>query len=91
MEDLATLEISRAQTWQWLHHEITLDSGEKVTKELILQLFNEELEKIMQELSIEKGSNQALEFSKAMEQSYEMFTSNKLDEFLSLRSEIEKD
>ena len=90
MEDLATLEISRAQTWQWLHHEITLDSGEQVTKELILKLFNEELEKIINELSIDRGSNQALEFSKAMEQSYEMFTSNKLDEFLSLSSDIEK-
>ena len=90
MEDLATLEISRAQTWQWLHHQISLDSGESVTKELILKLFNEELERIMGELSIEKGTVQALEFSKAMEQSYEMFTSNKLDEFLSLGSEIEK-
>ena len=42
MEDLATLEISRAQTWQWLHHEVKLDSGEVVTKEFILKLFNEE-------------------------------------------------
>ena len=90
MEDLATLEISRAQTWQWLHHEITLESGEKVSKELILQLFNEELEKIMNELSIKKGSPEALDFSMAMEQSYEMFTANKLNEFLSLSSEIEK-
>jgi malate synthase len=90
MEDLATLEISRAQTWQWLHHEVTLDSGEKVTKDLILQLFNEELEKIMSELSIERATDKALEFSKSMEQSFEMFTSNKLDEFLSLSSEIEK-
>src|SRR5690606_2737473 len=24
MEDLATLEISRAQTWQWLHHGVSL-------------------------------------------------------------------
>lgn len=90
MEDLATLEISRTQTWQWLHHEIKLDSGEKVSKELILTLFNEELEKIINELSIKKGSLEALEFSKAMEQSYELFTANKLKEFLSLSSEIEK-
>jgi len=27
MEDLATLEISRAQTWQWLRHGVALDGG----------------------------------------------------------------
>jgi malate synthase len=35
MEDLATLEISRAQVWQWKNHQITLDSGDKVTDTLI--------------------------------------------------------
>lgn len=35
MEDAATAEISRAQLWQWRHHGITLDSGEKVTGALI--------------------------------------------------------
>jgi malate synthase len=50
MEDLATLEISRAQLWQWLHHEITLDDGMKVTKDFVKQVFNEELEKILQEI-----------------------------------------
>lgn len=47
MEDLATLEISRAQVWQWLHHKITLDSGEVVTTDLIKKLFDEELTKIL--------------------------------------------
>lgn len=49
MEDLATLEISRAQVWQWLHHEITLDSGEVVNAELVNHLFDEELHKMMNE------------------------------------------
>ena len=31
MEDLATLEISRAQTWQWLRHLVTLHCGTMVT------------------------------------------------------------
>ena len=31
MEDLATLEISRAQTWQWLRHQVALDDGTPVT------------------------------------------------------------
>ncbi len=30
MEDAATAEICRAQVWQWLHHEATLDDGSAV-------------------------------------------------------------
>jgi len=50
MEDLATLEISRAQTWQWLHHGITLDDGPKVTRDLVYKVFEEELNNIIQEV-----------------------------------------
>ena len=42
MEDLATLEISRAQTHQWLRHAITLDTGEMVTPDLVRRVFREE-------------------------------------------------
>src|SRR6185503_6363503 len=31
MEDAATAEISRAQVWQWLRHQATLDDGTTVT------------------------------------------------------------
>ena len=50
MEDLATLEISRAQVWQWLHQNVTLDDGTKVTRELVRTVFDEELESILGEL-----------------------------------------
>ena len=50
MEDLATLEISRTQTWQWLHHRITLDDGSSVTRALVSRIFDEELERIEQEI-----------------------------------------
>ena len=50
MEDLATLEISRAQTWQWLRHTVTLESGEYVTQELVEIIFAEELARIESEL-----------------------------------------
>ncbi|MEU0242005.1 malate synthase A [Nocardiopsis sp. NPDC006198] len=43
MEDAATAEISRSQIWQWLHNDVTLDGGEKVTAELVRQLIDEEL------------------------------------------------
>jgi malate synthase len=47
MEDAATVEISRAQIWQWLHHpKGILDDGRKVTVELFHQLMQEELDKI---------------------------------------------
>lgn len=43
MEDAATAEISRSQIWQWLHNDVTLDDGAKVTTELVERLIAEEL------------------------------------------------
>ena len=42
MEDAATAEISRSQIWQWLNNGVTLTSGEKVTRELVDRLVEEE-------------------------------------------------
>ncbi len=50
MEDLATLEISRSQTWQWLRHQVILDDGMKVTKDLVHRVFEEEFEKLRFEI-----------------------------------------
>ncbi|HLZ62856.1 MAG TPA: malate synthase A [Ktedonosporobacter sp.] len=51
MEDAATVEISRAQIWQWIHHpKGILADGRKVTLELFRQMMAEELEKIKQTL-----------------------------------------
>ncbi len=47
MEDAATAEISRAQIWQWIHHERgLLNDGRKVTEDLYNELVIEELDKI---------------------------------------------
>ena len=43
MEDAATAEISRSQIWQWLHNDISLADGPKVTRELVQQIIGEEL------------------------------------------------
>ncbi|GAA3757672.1 malate synthase A [Salinactinospora qingdaonensis] len=43
MEDAATAEISRSQVWQWLHNDVTLDDGPKVTRELVERLTDEEM------------------------------------------------
>jgi malate synthase len=50
MEDAATAEIARSQVWQWLHHQIDLSSGERVTPELVKRLGDEELERIRLEI-----------------------------------------
>jgi malate synthase len=49
MEDAATAEISRSQVWQWLHNDITLDDGPKVTRELVERVIAEELETIREQ------------------------------------------
>lgn len=79
MEDLATLEISRAQVWQWLHHEITLDDGRKVSKQLVADLFEEEFKNIQQEMpsaGLLKAKNEAME----------LFMLNTLPDFLTTSS-----
>jgi malate synthase len=43
MEDAATVEISRAQVWQWIHNEIVLADGPKVTVQLVRTLITEQL------------------------------------------------
>jgi malate synthase len=46
MEDAATAEIARSQVWQWLHNDVELAEGPKVTRELVEGLIEEELTKI---------------------------------------------
>jgi malate synthase len=43
MEDAATAEIARSQVWQWLHNDVTLAGGQKVTRDLVEQVISEEL------------------------------------------------
>jgi malate synthase len=42
MEDAATAEISRSQIWQWVHTGTVLDTGERVTEELVRRVLEEE-------------------------------------------------
>ncbi len=46
MEDAATAEISRSQVWQWIHHGVKLREGQTVTRDLVVQLEEEELEAV---------------------------------------------
>ncbi len=43
MEDAATAEISRAQVWQWVHHQMTIDDPEPtvITAELVRHIIDD--------------------------------------------------
>jgi len=44
MEDAATAEISRAQLWQWVHHQATMEDGQPVTIGAVEKVIADELE-----------------------------------------------
>jgi malate synthase len=48
MEDAATSEIARSQVWQWVHHGARLREGADVSRELVLKVAVEELDRIRQ-------------------------------------------
>lgn len=83
MEDLATLEISRAQVWQWLHHEVSLEDGRVVTPLLIKEVFDEEYRRIIEEAEV----NQA-DWRTAKEEAQRIFLEKNFREFFSLASDI---
>ena len=93
MEDLATLEISRAQVWQWCRHRIELDDGQRVTPELVREVFGQELDKICAEIDHDLGAGTAkaeqvkASFSAAAEEAAGIFLEPDLREFLTMESE----
>ncbi len=50
MEDAATAEISRCQVWQWLHNDVELAGGPRVTRELVERVIAEEVAAIRDRL-----------------------------------------
>ncbi len=44
MEDAATAEISRTQVWQWIHHGAALEDGRTVTRDMVLDLIDDEMQ-----------------------------------------------
>jgi malate synthase len=82
MEDAATAEISRSQVWQWVHHGATLDTGQRVTRELVLKLEQEELETIWQALSGDAVSGNR--FDEARQLFEQVSLGDQFSEFLTL-------
>jgi len=83
MEDAATVEISRAQIWQWIHHpKGILDDGRRITIALFRQLVQEELDKIKATIGQEQyGKRKFTEASHILD---EIITSDQFVEFLTL-------
>ena len=82
MEDAATAEISRAQVWQWLHHNAALADGRQLTLSLYGQLLEEEMDAIRGEIGdarFESGH-----FQRAMQLFDEMIRAHEFSEFLTL-------
>ena len=50
MEDAATVEISRAQLWQWIYHDAGLEDGRRVTPEFFRAVLKEEKAKAISEI-----------------------------------------
>ena len=83
MEDAATVEISRAQIWQWVHHpKGILSDGRKVTVDLFRHLTTEELEKIRSAIGEERYA--VSHFEEARELLDKIITDEQFVEFLTL-------
>lgn len=84
MEDLATAEISRAQVWHWIRHpKGILESGQKITKELVRKVMEEEMKKIQQQVGYERFVNGKYQEALALFQ--ELIEEEHFIEFLPLR------
>ncbi len=88
MEDLATLEISRAQTWQWLRHGVELEEGATVDRELVAVVFAEELARIFDELRLDARPGEADTWREAASLAERIFTESDFRPFLTSSSEL---
>jgi malate synthase len=66
MEDAATSEIARSQVWQWVHHGAKLKEGTEVSRELVLKVEDEELDRIRQAIGHAEYANGRFEDARAV-------------------------
>lgn len=82
MEDAATAEISRTQLWQWLKNEVLLDDGRKFNMELYIDLFDDEVEKLLTEYGEANIKN--TKFEQAFQLFDNLVISERFEEFLTI-------
>ncbi len=81
MEDAATAEISRAQLWQWIRHEVKTAEGNKITPQYIIDLIRNQRKIYQQELG---DGYKSTNFDKAIDLFQNMSLSEKCPDFLTL-------
>ncbi|WP_028022664.1 malate synthase A [Enterovibrio calviensis] len=64
MEDAATAEISRANIWQWLKHQVSLDDGRPFTKEMFRTWLDQEVDEM--KASIDNDHNRKFDHASAL-------------------------
>ncbi|KAI8885503.1 malate synthase A [Backusella circina FSU 941] len=79
MEDAATAEISRSQLWQWARHNARTAEGKTITGQYLLQILDEETDKIHQNLGAKYTSTK---FEAAKNAFATNVTGEKYDDFL---------
>lgn len=82
MEDAATAEISRSQLWQWRKHGASITGGPKIDDDLLARLFDEEMDKLKEEIGEAAYDNGHFEEAKGL--FWEMTVSDEFKEFLTL-------
>ncbi len=81
MEDAATAEISRSQVWQWIHNDVELAEGARITHALVSKIIGEELAKIATALG---DSYDEKQYEQAAALFKEVALADQYDEFLTL-------
>jgi len=81
VEDTATAEVSRALTWQWIHHGVTLDDARPLTEERFRSLLAEEMDRITTEGDQRRAEGRFDEARALFEQ---MSTGKEFVEFMTL-------
>lgn len=82
MEDAATAEIARAQLWQWLRHEASLEDGRRLTPRFVRDCFEAECGRLRDELG--EQAYAAGHYGEAATLLEELVTATTLTDFLTL-------
>mgnify|MGYP001004224237 CR=1 FL=1 len=82
MEDAATAEICRAQSWQWLHHGVDLSDGTPLTPARFQRLLDDEMRKLREAMG--DAAWHASQFVRARGLFERLATASRFEEFLTL-------
>ncbi len=84
MEDAATAEISRAQLWQWYHHNVEFKNGRILNKALFLRLLNEELKAAKEYLGKERTDTAKIDLAAILLE--DLVMNKEFEDFLTLKA-----